>query len=64
MEKSKILHMQFNRKKQNSSNTKLKLNNEVINGTETYKYLGDLKDCKNSLDKTISNRQNLFKLKN
>ena len=61
LEKSKIMHMQFNRKKLDSAKTKFKLNNEVINSVETYKYLGDLKDCKNSLDKSISNRQNSAK---
>ena len=61
VEKSKSIYMQFNRKKLDSAKTKVKLNSEVINGVETYKYLGDLKDCNNLLDKSISNRQNSAK---
>lgn len=51
----------FDRRKQNSTEMKLRLKIEIVKEVETYKYLVDLKDNKNSLDKTISNRRNSAK---
>ena len=36
----------------------LKLNDNIIKNVETYRYLGDFKDNKNSLEKSIENRRN------
>ena len=58
MEKSQCMHMNFDRRKSKVIDQPLKLNNNIIKRVETYKYLGDFKDNKNSLTKSIENRRN------
>ena len=54
LEKSQCMHMNFDRRKSKVIEQPLKLKDNIIKNVETYKYLGDFKDNKNSLEKTLN----------